>query len=177
MVSLLKSLVDPRKNWFPRQHMKVVSQRLCHYGRLYDPYYDLDINKALSRLSREIVDARNQSRALSSRDEGGRCILIGCIGRQDHPYLRRSQGHPSVGAEADDDRIQLLLSEVKGNNITELIASGREKSPYQLVEVVQLQLMQLVMVVVLSLPLLQLRQKKEEKKIIISGEKKRKGKK
>ncbi|TQD74296.1 hypothetical protein C1H46_040175 [Malus baccata] len=62
MVSLLKSLVDPRKNWFTRQHMKVVSQRLCHYGRLYDPYYDLDINKALSRLSREIVDARNQCR-------------------------------------------------------------------------------------------------------------------
>ncbi|RXH81549.1 hypothetical protein DVH24_034970 [Malus domestica] len=33
----------------------------------------------------------------------------------------------SVGAEADDDRIQLLLSEVKGKDITELIASGREK--------------------------------------------------
>ncbi|CAN6543363.1 unnamed protein product [Malus baccata var. baccata] len=31
MVSLLKSLVDPRKNWFTRHHMKVVSQRLCHY--------------------------------------------------------------------------------------------------------------------------------------------------
>ncbi|KAL6998087.1 hypothetical protein U1Q18_008214 [Sarracenia purpurea var. burkii] len=33
----------------------------------------------------------------------------------------------SVGAEADDDRIQLLLSQVKGKDITELIASGREK--------------------------------------------------
>ncbi|XP_016651805.1 PREDICTED: 60S acidic ribosomal protein P2B-like isoform X1 [Prunus mume] len=33
----------------------------------------------------------------------------------------------SVGAETDDDRIQLLLSEVKGKDITELIASGREK--------------------------------------------------
>ncbi|KAH1067003.1 hypothetical protein J1N35_031990 [Gossypium stocksii] len=32
-----------------------------------------------------------------------------------------------VGAEADDDRIELLLSEVKGKDITELIASGREK--------------------------------------------------
>ncbi|KAL7170447.1 hypothetical protein ACSBR2_035343 [Camellia fascicularis] len=32
-----------------------------------------------------------------------------------------------LGAEADDDRIQLLLSEVKGKDITELIASGREK--------------------------------------------------
>ena len=32
-----------------------------------------------------------------------------------------------VGAEADDDIIELLLSEVKGKDITELIASGREK--------------------------------------------------
>ncbi|KAK9175614.1 hypothetical protein WN944_027621 [Citrus x changshan-huyou] len=33
----------------------------------------------------------------------------------------------SVGAEADDERIEFLLSEVKGKDITELIASGREK--------------------------------------------------
>ncbi|MBA0776611.1 hypothetical protein Gotri_011580 [Gossypium trilobum] len=33
----------------------------------------------------------------------------------------------SVGAEADDDKIQLLLSEMKGKDVTELIASGREK--------------------------------------------------
>ncbi|KAK1323921.1 hypothetical protein QJS10_CPA02g00929 [Acorus calamus] len=33
----------------------------------------------------------------------------------------------SVGAEADDGKIDLLLSEVKGKDITELIASGREK--------------------------------------------------
>ncbi|KAL7262021.1 hypothetical protein ACSBR1_000415 [Camellia fascicularis] len=33
----------------------------------------------------------------------------------------------SVGADADEDRIQLLLSQVKGKDITELIASGREK--------------------------------------------------
>ncbi|KAK7855880.1 60s acidic ribosomal protein p2-4 [Quercus suber] len=32
-----------------------------------------------------------------------------------------------VGAEVDDDKIELLLSEVKGKDITELIASGREK--------------------------------------------------
>lgn len=32
-----------------------------------------------------------------------------------------------VGAEADDDRIEFLLSEVKGKDVTELIASGREK--------------------------------------------------
>ncbi|CAN4098978.1 unnamed protein product [Withania somnifera] len=33
----------------------------------------------------------------------------------------------SVGAEADDDRVQLLLSQVEGKDITELIAAGREK--------------------------------------------------
>ncbi|KAK9061607.1 hypothetical protein SSX86_018789 [Deinandra increscens subsp. villosa] len=33
----------------------------------------------------------------------------------------------SVGADADDDKIELLLKEVKGKDITELIASGREK--------------------------------------------------
>ncbi|XP_076887120.1 large ribosomal subunit protein P2-like [Bidens hawaiensis] len=33
----------------------------------------------------------------------------------------------SVGADSDDARIELLLSEVKGKDITELIASGREK--------------------------------------------------
>ncbi|XP_010275438.1 PREDICTED: 60S acidic ribosomal protein P2-like [Nelumbo nucifera] len=33
----------------------------------------------------------------------------------------------SVGAEAEDDRLELLLSEIKGKDITELIASGREK--------------------------------------------------
>ncbi|MCL7045841.1 hypothetical protein MKW94_026499, partial [Papaver nudicaule] len=31
------------------------------------------------------------------------------------------------GAEVDDERIQLLLSQVKDKDITKLIASGREK--------------------------------------------------
>ncbi|CAL0317051.1 unnamed protein product [Lupinus luteus] len=33
----------------------------------------------------------------------------------------------SVGAEADDNKIELLLSEVKGKDVAEVIASGREK--------------------------------------------------
>ncbi|GLT40608.1 hypothetical protein SLA2020_147270 [Shorea laevis] len=33
----------------------------------------------------------------------------------------------SVGADADEDRIEILLSQVKGKDITELIAAGREK--------------------------------------------------
>ncbi|XP_010520675.1 PREDICTED: 60S acidic ribosomal protein P2-4-like, partial [Tarenaya hassleriana] len=33
----------------------------------------------------------------------------------------------SVGAEVDEESIELLLKEVSGKDITELIASGREK--------------------------------------------------
>ncbi|XVF47248.1 hypothetical protein PTKIN_Ptkin03bG0094300 [Pterospermum kingtungense] len=35
--------------------------------------------------------------------------------------------HSTNGIRANDDRIELLLSEIKGKDITELIASGREK--------------------------------------------------
>ncbi|KAJ6697887.1 UBIQUINOL-CYTOCHROME C REDUCTASE COMPLEX 14 KD PROTEIN [Salix purpurea] len=64
MASFLQSLVDPRKNWLAKQHMKTLSSRLRRYGLryddLYDPYYELDIKEALNRLPREIVDARHQ---------------------------------------------------------------------------------------------------------------------
>ncbi|KAG9147638.1 hypothetical protein Leryth_015720 [Lithospermum erythrorhizon] len=33
----------------------------------------------------------------------------------------------TVGADAENDRIELLLKEVKGKDITELIAAGKEK--------------------------------------------------
>ncbi|KAL5565648.1 hypothetical protein UlMin_028812 [Ulmus minor] len=33
----------------------------------------------------------------------------------------------SVGADCEDEKLELLLSEVRGKDITELIASGREK--------------------------------------------------
>ena len=36
----------------------------------------------------------------------------------------------SIGAEANEDKIELFLCEVKGKDITELIASGREKLAY-----------------------------------------------
>ncbi|XP_031371896.1 cytochrome b-c1 complex subunit 7-2-like [Punica granatum] len=64
MSSLLKSFVDPKKNWLAALHMKTLSRRLRKYGLryddLYDPYYDLDVKEALNRLPREIVDARHQ---------------------------------------------------------------------------------------------------------------------
>ncbi|KAK2399034.1 Cytochrome bd ubiquinol oxidase, 14kDa subunit [Trifolium repens] len=63
MASLLQAFIDPKKNWFARQHMKAISQRLRKYGLryddLYDPYYDVDIKEALNRLPKEVVDARH----------------------------------------------------------------------------------------------------------------------
>ncbi|KAK7827315.1 cytochrome b-c1 complex subunit 7-2 [Quercus suber] len=53
MASLMKAIVDPKKNWLAALHMKSVSNRLRKYGLryddLYDPYYDLDIKEALNR--------------------------------------------------------------------------------------------------------------------------------
>ncbi|XP_057469471.1 60S acidic ribosomal protein P2-2-like [Actinidia eriantha] len=54
--------------------------------------------------------------------------LLAVLGGNPNPSasdLKRILG--SVGAEADNERIQLLLSEVKGKDITDLIACGREK--------------------------------------------------
>ncbi|KAL1532437.1 cytochrome b-c1 complex subunit 7-like [Salvia divinorum] len=62
--ALSKWLVDPKRNPLAAMHMKAVSTRLRRYGLrhddLFDPMYDLDVKEALSRLPREIVDARNQ---------------------------------------------------------------------------------------------------------------------
>uniref|UniRef100_A0A7C9CNS9 Uncharacterized protein n=1 Tax=Opuntia streptacantha TaxID=393608 RepID=A0A7C9CNS9_OPUST len=33
----------------------------------------------------------------------------------------------SVGCDADDQKVELLMSQVKGKDITELVAAGREK--------------------------------------------------
>ncbi|KAE8691053.1 60S acidic ribosomal protein P2-3 [Hibiscus syriacus] len=55
-------------------------------------------------------------------------FLLAVLGRNTSPSaedLKAILG--SVGAEADDDKIEMLLSEVKGKDITELIATGREK--------------------------------------------------
>ncbi|XP_022863006.1 cytochrome b-c1 complex subunit 7-like [Olea europaea var. sylvestris] len=62
--SLSRWLVDPKKNPLAAIHKKTIFGRLRKYGLryddLYDPKYELDVNEALNRLPREIVDARNQ---------------------------------------------------------------------------------------------------------------------
>ncbi|KAK9682625.1 hypothetical protein RND81_10G086300 [Saponaria officinalis] len=61
--SLLKWILDPKKNFLAAMHKSSVDHRLRKYGLrfddLYDPMEDLDIKEALNRLPREIVDARN----------------------------------------------------------------------------------------------------------------------
>ncbi|KAL4579425.1 hypothetical protein LXL04_015572 [Taraxacum kok-saghyz] len=62
--SLIRWMLNPNKNWLAAQHKKALSARLRKYGLryddLYDPMYDLDVEEALNRLPREIIDARNQ---------------------------------------------------------------------------------------------------------------------
>ncbi|MFS8011604.1 putative ribosomal protein L12 family [Helianthus anomalus] len=58
--------------------------------------------------------------------------LLALLGGNTSPTaedLKKILGSVTVkfGADAEDDKIELLLSEVKGKDITELIASGREK--------------------------------------------------
>ncbi|XP_020260316.1 60S acidic ribosomal protein P2A-like [Asparagus officinalis] len=54
--------------------------------------------------------------------------LLAVLGGNSSPSAEDIKGIlGSVGAEAEDERIELLLCEVKGKDITELIASGREK--------------------------------------------------
>lgn len=54
--------------------------------------------------------------------------LLACLGGNASPSaadIKKILG--SVGIEADDDRIELLLSQLAGKDITEVIAAGREK--------------------------------------------------
>ncbi|KAF5183965.1 Cytochrome b-c1 complex subunit [Thalictrum thalictroides] len=64
MSKLIEFLISPSRNPLAAMHKKSLMTRLKNYGLryddLYDPYYDVDIKEALSRLPREIVDARNQ---------------------------------------------------------------------------------------------------------------------
>ncbi|XP_022872284.1 60S acidic ribosomal protein P2B-like [Olea europaea var. sylvestris] len=54
--------------------------------------------------------------------------LLACLGGNPSPTADDLKDVlASVGAEADDERIELLLSQVQGKDITELIAAGREK--------------------------------------------------
>jgi len=54
--------------------------------------------------------------------------LLALLGGNGDPSAEDIKGIlSSVGAEADDDRIDSLLSELKGRDINEVLAAGREK--------------------------------------------------
>ncbi|KAL3530410.1 hypothetical protein ACH5RR_009732 [Cinchona calisaya] len=54
--------------------------------------------------------------------------LLAVLGGNTCPSAKDIKGIlAAVGAEAEDDKIDLLLSQVEGKDITELIAAGREK--------------------------------------------------
>ncbi|KAE9616737.1 hypothetical protein Lal_00034430 [Lupinus albus] len=75
--------------------------------------------------------ARSPKYLLRQREKKMKVIaayLLAVLGGKNSPSANDLKNIlSSVGAEADDDRIELLLTEVKGKDITELIASGREK--------------------------------------------------
>ncbi|XP_047968665.1 60S acidic ribosomal protein P2B-like isoform X2 [Salvia hispanica] len=55
-------------------------------------------------------------------------FLLAVLGGNTAPSAEDLKGIlSSVGADADEERIELLLSQVAGKDITELIAAGREK--------------------------------------------------
>ncbi|KAK1435087.1 hypothetical protein QVD17_00847 [Tagetes erecta] len=73
-------------------------------------------------------DSKRLIHKLNCRMKVVAAYLLALLGGNNSPSaqdLKNILG--SVGADADDDRIELLLSEVKGKDITELIAAGREK--------------------------------------------------
>ncbi|KAL1544481.1 60S acidic ribosomal protein P2 [Salvia divinorum] len=54
--------------------------------------------------------------------------LLAVLGGNASPSAEDVKGIlSSVGADCDEERIELLLSQVSGKDITELIAAGREK--------------------------------------------------
>ncbi|KMT06836.1 hypothetical protein BVRB_7g159910 [Beta vulgaris subsp. vulgaris] len=54
--------------------------------------------------------------------------LLACLGGNANPSASDLKSiFNAVGIEADDKRIELFMSQVKGKDITELIAAGREK--------------------------------------------------
>ncbi|XP_023543240.1 60S acidic ribosomal protein P2-2-like [Cucurbita pepo subsp. pepo] len=54
--------------------------------------------------------------------------LLAVLGGNTHPSVEDINAIlGSVGIEVEDERIELLLSQVKGRDLAEVIASGREK--------------------------------------------------
>ncbi|KAK2454812.1 60S acidic ribosomal protein family [Trifolium repens] len=54
--------------------------------------------------------------------------LLAVLGGNDTPSAKTIKDIlGSVGAEAEDERVELFLSEIKGKDLAEVIASGREK--------------------------------------------------
>jgi ubiquinol-cytochrome c reductase subunit 7 len=63
MAKFLSKLSEPFWNWASRRYQAAVGKELKKYGLryddLYDELYDVDIQEALSRLPKHVVDARS----------------------------------------------------------------------------------------------------------------------
>ncbi|KAK1562628.1 hypothetical protein Q3G72_015005 [Acer saccharum] len=81
--------------------------------------------------SRQLFSNSSRSRALpvdKAKMKVAAAYLLAVLGGNTSPSATDIKGiFGSVGAECEDDRIELLLSQVSGKDITELIVSGRGK--------------------------------------------------
>ncbi|GJW40242.1 ribonuclease H-like domain-containing protein [Tanacetum coccineum] len=119
---------SPRQTWgfpgFDRQHRTV-------HKWPWDPISKKDVERAfgVTNGKKWAIQSRTPARlGVLKVMKVIAAYLLALLGGNTSPSaedLKTILG--SVGADADEDRIALLLSEVKGKDITELIASGREK--------------------------------------------------
>ena len=72
------------------------------------------------------IRSRSVPRSAGDHDEV-RCCLPACCPCWELQPLSRTAILESVGCEVDNERMELLLSQLSGKDITELIAAGREK--------------------------------------------------
>ncbi|KAJ8529120.1 hypothetical protein K7X08_035955 [Anisodus acutangulus] len=87
---------------------------------LFIPQYET-LEAVPNRHCRSLLEEKEQMKVIAA-------YLLAVLGGNASPSAKDLKNILGcVGAEADDDRIQLLLSQVEGKDITELIAAGREK--------------------------------------------------
>ncbi|KAM0955355.1 hypothetical protein ACFX2A_024250 [Malus domestica] len=126
---------DPLRN-LPPHLLRISPSQLFRVAALHLPFATLPCSSSAILFRIASSDLHLRSRSASPYPAAIEALLRSSLFV--HPIRNTGMRAPqlaadlkdilgSVGAEADSDKIELLLFEVKGKDITELIASGREK--------------------------------------------------
>ncbi|XP_073306790.1 uncharacterized protein [Primulina huaijiensis] len=92
------------------------------YGEeILDEYADADVDMIVADNDTAANELDEMEKRLKEMEEKAAAL------RTLQAKVEKEMAIVQVVAECDDDRITLLLSEVEGKDITELIAAGREK--------------------------------------------------